>query len=804
MTPEYMSKEFLEHYKYALDVADSLKMKMCLYDEYYFPSGTAGGLLYKRYPESISKRLDKEEHHVYGTETFSFKIPEGEFMGAVAIETNTLERVDLTEYAEGGKVSASLPPGQWKVILFVLNPDNSTGRNHVDYLDPDAINRFIELTYEKFYETFPEHFGTTIDFAFYDEPCLRWVKEGRTWTGSYNTKFEKVYGFSPVIYYPAMWYDIGPETRAARNMLFGFRAELYSSGFPKVINKWCNDHGIELTGHVDQEEVLNPVSICGDLMKSFKHQDIPCVDQIAHYGRASKIYKLISSAAHNYNKALVATECYGAVRNMPVKNLYKEAMDQFAKGINLMEPHAVWYKEKADIPPNLSPEDSTYGPHLIEYNKYIGRLQLLLQGGQHTSDIAILYPINTLQGDYKFQAGDPGNGGPTVSHADYMDIGEMLSLDIRSDYAWIHPETLDDYCSINENRINFRIDNDLSEYRVLILPGIKTIKLSNLRKIKNFYDQGGIVIASSVLPQFSVESGKDKEVRETISEIFGKDSNSQELTRIYASSIWNTGGFLPSYVIDGRIETSWRPSRLIPDGEWLEINFGREINPCYFEIKGAQSQQYSFRNGWAVVNEDQSLIISAEVYDGNEWIDIGKWNQSEKIERILTGKTPFSRIRFIIESGIEDKVAITEVNFFDKDGNKIDISKQPFSINTNTKGGKAYFMPSPHTEILKTVLDSTLTSWDVRINTNIKLNNGHLSYIHKKVKDKDIYFFANSSDNKIDIPVQIRGKMKLWKWNPHTGEIEKCTGTIINRDGTIFTQISLKLEPVRSIFFILE
>ena len=36
------------------------------------------------------------------------------------------------------------------------------------------------------------------------------------------------------------------------------------------------------------------------------------------------------------------TECYGGINDMPVVNLYKEAMDQFAKGINVMVPHAVW------------------------------------------------------------------------------------------------------------------------------------------------------------------------------------------------------------------------------------------------------------------------------------------------------------------------------------------------------------------------------------------------------------------------------------------------------------------------------
>ncbi len=52
---------------------------------------------------------------------------------------------------------------------------------------------------------------------------------------------------------------------AARNAMFGLRAELFSNGFVKTLADWCRDHDIELTGHLDQEEIVNPVGLCGDL-----------------------------------------------------------------------------------------------------------------------------------------------------------------------------------------------------------------------------------------------------------------------------------------------------------------------------------------------------------------------------------------------------------------------------------------------------------------------------------------------------------------------------------------------------------
>ena len=64
--------------------------------------------------------------------------------------------------------------------------------------------------------------------------------KGRMWTGAFNEKFKAKHGFDPAPYYPALWYDIGPETQAARNYLFGFRTELYATAFPKVIQEWSD------------------------------------------------------------------------------------------------------------------------------------------------------------------------------------------------------------------------------------------------------------------------------------------------------------------------------------------------------------------------------------------------------------------------------------------------------------------------------------------------------------------------------------------------------------------------------------
>ncbi|MFV1967189.1 MAG: glycosyl hydrolase [Pirellulaceae bacterium] len=69
----------------------------------------------------------------------------------------------------------------------------------------------------------------------------------------------------------------------------------------------------------------------------------------------------------------------------------------------------------------------------------------------------------------------------------------------------------------------FLLDNseNWERYRVLILPACRTIRASNLRKIRAFLDHGGHVIATTCLPQRSAEFGHDADVRRLAREMFG-------------------------------------------------------------------------------------------------------------------------------------------------------------------------------------------------------------------------------------------------------------------------------------------
>lgn len=530
--PKYLSDEYFALYKKAIEEAEKAGAQMSLYDEYGFPSGSMGAIngddtprFMQKHPEATIKRLDKVEYAVSPGKLFSQPLPDGQLMSVVAMDTITHERISLRDRIQEGKVNWTVPQqGAWKVLFFVCVKD---GDPNVDYLSPDAVKLFIKETHEAYYERFSEAFGKTITTTFFDEPTM-YRAAGRMWTNDFNEKFKKQYGFSPELIYPALWYDIGEDTAPARNYLFGFRSQLYAKGFMKTIQDWSKAHGIQATGHQDQEEILNPVSVSGDLMLCGKYMGIPGIDKIGGGRPTELFYKVVSSSAYNWDKTLVMSETYGAMGNISVETLYNIAMEQYSKGINHLIPHAVWYNDQSvTFLPELSYRNPLYNKALPDFNLFLTRLNYVLaREGRHVADIAMIYPIESLQAEH-YLDGAKGyyEGGVEIPNTDYTRISTLLTDSLGKDFTYLHPEVINEKCRIKGSKLLLNNKINKEEYSVLIVPGMKTISVANLKKIEKFYRAGGCVLFTTQLPEQSVEFGQNKKVRDTVHRLLNESKS---------------------------------------------------------------------------------------------------------------------------------------------------------------------------------------------------------------------------------------------------------------------------------------
>ena len=619
LAPEYLSGDYFELYRHTARKAAELGVTLSLYDEYGFPSGSGGWVnadgvprFANRYPDLTLKRLDKIEEELDGGAVYDRPLSDaGTLMAVVAMETSDKRRIDLSDRIADGRIVWQVPDGRWKVMQFVCVEDPD---RNMDYLSADAARAYIEMTHEAYYGRMPEEFGTTITGTFFDEPTL-YRAEGRCWTPSFNDDFVRAYGSSPTLLYPALWYDIGPETASARNAMFSLRAEQYAAAYPKLVSEWSRSHGTLATGHQDNEERENPVGTSADLMKCFKYQDIPGIDKIGGDRPAERFYKVVSSAAVNWDRSLAMSETYGAMGNIPWDTIYRIAQDQYAKGINMLIPHAVWYDDRnVTFLPELSHRNPLYRDGLYEFNTFLGRLNVLLQNDARlATDIAVLYPIETMQAGHRFNGPLTAyEGGVRVPDMDYVQVGCRLTDRLGRDFIYLHPEVLaSERTSVAKRRLLLEGEHQPQSLRTLVVPSSEVVSAEGLAKIEAFFDAGGQVIFTTRLPARSSEPGRDAEVAERIGRMLPEASRQPDGSIVRRNRQGGTVRFIPSPSVEALAEALEIP------GEAPDIGFAAGAVPlrCMHKVLDGRDIYY-------LANLSDSVFDSTVALRGKKRLEI--------------------------------------------------------------------------------------------------------------------------------------------------------------------------------------
>lgn len=187
----------------------------------------------------------------------------------------------------------------------------------------------------------------------------------------------------------------------------------------------------------------------------------------------------------------------------------------------------MWYDPThVKIPPLIAHHSKLLGPALHQYSDYVGRSVALLEDGNRVVDIALLYPIESLEAWYEFDNPmRPTIGKDVPVNTDYNRISEMLTGQIRQDFTFVHPEELvKDKYQIADGKLYLSNSITHQEYKLLIIPSSQVLSVETMKKIKAYYEAGGKILATHQLPNKSAEFGRDKELVALVKDVFGIDS----------------------------------------------------------------------------------------------------------------------------------------------------------------------------------------------------------------------------------------------------------------------------------------
>jgi len=481
---EYLSDEWFEIFGMCVREAKKHGMHVWIYDELNWPSGTAGMTVQKN-SDYQSKYLAIEPQALSEIDLDTFE--PGDYVIAANIESGNVTKTRLMEDVK----SIRALTGSWHIFNCTIKRDPF----YIDTLSFDAVNRFKSLTYDEYFKRFGDEFGKAIRAIFTDEPSIYWVSVGYDdwnlpYTTDYFQTFEAKYGYSPAPMIPYLFYR-GAQGTAFRADYWEHAGFLFNERYHGNLGSWCCEHGVIYTGHNNHEEPLRyQIRFQGDMFGTMRAEDIPGVD---HLGKATLGnnwisiigHKICSSLTHTSGKARCMSESFGVMEwDTTYTNLKRVTDWQYALGINLLIPHAIYHTISGMTKRESPPSFFYQSPHWEDFDaftNYLHRLEEMLLGGKHLCKVAVMYPLSGLWASYQ-----PDRKTPEFEYTDNFINSLCLEL-IKNQIDF----DLVDFRDLKEARLE---DNKLKladeQYEVLIVPATPYMRRQEIERLTEIVRSG--------------------------------------------------------------------------------------------------------------------------------------------------------------------------------------------------------------------------------------------------------------------------------------------------------------------------
>lgn len=418
----YLSDAFMDRMETIVSFAAAHGMRVLLYDEGMYPSGSAHGMVVREDP-------------AYAARGLCLRMP-GD---ALEPDDRVLARVTLVRQEDGyapdsvrvlgkAEVPSAGETEYWLVAGFTrgtirgIHENEDDGQANApaaaDLLNAEAMRAFIRLTHQRYYDRLKPYFGETIIGFFTDEPSPT-GRAGRRGMCPWTEGFERELAENglPVTDLPALFLPCGGAERKIRARFGRLVDERMTQTYYKPISEWCASHGIALCGHPHGPQN-------GKLLESFgiPGQDIVWrwvapENDLALGSAESAQAKCASDTARHIGARRNLNECFGCCG--PNGEMWAFNVDDmrwylnwlFARGCNLIIPHAFYYElarpVQMDRPPDAGP-NNIWWPHYRQIAELIARACALNTDGVNQARVAVLgtgdsLPVEKVRALYERQ-----------------------------------------------------------------------------------------------------------------------------------------------------------------------------------------------------------------------------------------------------------------------------------------------------------------------------------------------------------------------------------------------------------------
>lgn len=538
--PDFVGEKWWQDLGIIIRECEKRGMKIWVLDDSHFPTGYANGKIKEKYPELKKQYLSIRRFDVTGPmkgaridaallkgkpwinkQVNIFDVV-GVYLAQRASNYNldgdpiiAESIIDISDqFINQDTISLDIPEGDWSVFV-IFATDEGGEETTKEYLNPlmrEATQVLVNEVYEPHFEHFGKYFGKTITAFFSDEPRFGNIKGTQGWLGQPDMVLPWRPGMAEELSFnskllPLLW--IPTQEKKERDIRFeymDFITKEYNRNFTKVLADWCEEHGVDYTGHnIEDNGAHARLGYgAGHFFRGQEAQHISGIDVIGgqvvpgmpyHHdayqtgGSDGQFYhfvlgKLGASAAYLYphKKGRAMCEAFGAYGwNEGLKTMKWIADHLIVRGINLIVPHA--FSPKAypdfDCPPHFYAHGNNpqfrYMPKLTAY---MNRLMTIFSEGKPVTPVGIFYPAELEWATRDYMPVELPARVLTENQIDFM----ILSRDIL-DTA----EVVDNELYINGIRFNTLVMPYASYYPQPIVDQLNTLISQGVKIV--FVDQ---------------------------------------------------------------------------------------------------------------------------------------------------------------------------------------------------------------------------------------------------------------------------------------------------------------------------
>lgn len=396
----YLGPEFFHYIKFGVALAKELDMKVLLYDEGMYPSGSANGQVVKAHPEYASKGI-----YVSTTQDLTLRTDRFQKIIGYFNWNDTTKKADFVSEIREAQYALVFEDslGTIRGIHFGEDDGEPNAPRSTDLLNSAACEYFISITHDKYYAELKDYFGTTVIGFFTDEPDIL----GRNHPEEmlpFNDELVVELAQQKIQITDLPELFLGANQNLREQYQECVTAQLQKSYY-QPISSWCANHHIILTGHPHDAHDIG-------LLKNFQipGQDIVWrwvapENELGIKGRESVTAKCSADAARHSGSARNLSECFGCCGPNGVQWAFstddmKWYLDWlFTRGVNLIVPHAFFYshaeKQLADRPPDVGLNNLWWDDYAY-FSTYIKRMSFMMSKQVNTTNIAVLAEKNRL------------------------------------------------------------------------------------------------------------------------------------------------------------------------------------------------------------------------------------------------------------------------------------------------------------------------------------------------------------------------------------------------------------------------